>query len=343
MFERFLIVWLSLLSGLAYLWPRLIGGELDPFVASKPVLPWLISVTMFSVGCLMRHDEFRQVVRDWPSVLAGTVLQYTVTPLMAWGFGHLFGLQGGHMVGVIIVGCVPGAMASNVLTMMARGNVSYSVSLTTVSTMVSPVVVPVAMYVCLRSTIPVELWGTAKELLLIVVGPVVAGRVLCRLIRSLEKAMAVVSPVLAPLTILWIIAVVVGVNRDSLGKGVAGVLAALASINLVGYLAGYWGGAAMRFPEGVRRALTIEMGMQNAGLGVGLAQQLFPTIPEATIPPALFTVGSMLTATLLVQAWVWRDRMRGPAEGTHNCDSPTSVPDGELGSQRVAETRSCDD
>jgi BASS family bile acid:Na+ symporter len=316
MLERYLIVWLSLLSGLAYLWPRLLPGSVDPFVATKPVLPWLISVTMFSVGCLMRHDEFRQVVRDWPSVLAGTVLQYTATPLMAWGFGHLFGLEGGHMVGVIIVGCVPGAMASNVLTMMARGNVSYSVSLTTVSTMVSPVVVPVAMYVCLRSTIPVDLWGTAKELFLIVVGPVIAGRILCHFIRSLEKIMAVVSPVLAPLTILWIIAVVVGVNRDSLGKGVASVLAALACINLVGYLVGYWGGAALRFPEGVRRALTIEMGMQNAGLGVGLAQKLFPDIPDATIPPALFTVGSMLTATLLVQAWVWRDRVRGDGVAT---------------------------
>jgi BASS family bile acid:Na+ symporter len=306
MLERYLIVWLSLLSGLAYVWPRLFAGVVDPFVATKPVLPYLISVTMFSVGCLMRRDEFRQVVRDWPSVVAGTILQYTATPLMAWGFGHLFGLEGGHMIGVIIVGCVPGAM-------MAGGNVSYSVSLTTVSTMVSPIVVPVAMYVCLRSTMPVDMWGTAKELFLIVVGPVVLGRILCRFVAGLEKLMESVAPILAPLTILWIIAVVVGLNRDSLGKGVAGVVGALACINLVGYLVGYWGGAALRFPEGVRRALTIELGMQNAGLGVGLAQELFPKIPEATIPPALFTVGSMLTATLLVQGWVWRDRVRGRA------------------------------
>src|SRR5262245_8718451 len=310
MVERYLIVWLSLLSGLAYLWPRLLPETGDPFVATKPVLPYLISVTMFSVGCLMRRDEFRQVVRDWPSVVAGTILQYTATPLLAWGFGRLFGLEGGHMIGGIIVGCVAGAMASNVLRMMARGNVSYSVSLTTVSTMVSPIVVPVAMYVCLRTTIPVDVWGTAKELILIVVGPVVLGRILCRFFPSLEKLMSVVSPILAPLTILWIIAVVVGLDRHSLGQGGDGLLWALAGINLVGYLVGYWGGAALRFPEGVRRALTIEMGMQNAGLGVTLAHQLFPEISEASIPPAIFTVGSMLTATLLVQAWVWRDRAR---------------------------------
>src|SRR5262245_45988287 len=333
MVERYLIVWLSLLSGLAYLWPRLLPETGDPFVATKPVLPYLISVTMFSVGCLMRRDEFRQVVRDWPSVVAGVILQLTATPLLSWSFGLLFRLEGGHMIGVIIVGCVPGAMASNVLTMMARGNVSYSVSLTTVSTMVSPVVVPVAMYVCLRSTIEVDLRKTAGELILMVVGPVVLGRILCLWYPSLEKLMSRVSPILAPLTILWIIAVVVGLNRGSLGQGVAGVLGALAGINLVGYLVGYWGGAALRFPEGVRRALTIEMGMQNAGLGVTLAHEVFPNLPEASIPPAIFTVGSMLTATLLVQAWVWRDRLRHRESGAAPGDLSAGAPVVAAGSE----------
>lgn len=308
MLDRFLIVWLILLSGLAYLWPGLFPAAGDPFVASKPVVPYLIAVTMFSVGCLMRHDEFRQVVRDWRSVLAGTMIQYVATPLLAWGFGHLCGLTGGHLVGVIIVGCVPGAMASNVLTMIAGGNVSYSVSLTTVSTIISPVVVPIAMYVCLHDYIPVDLTDIAVNLMLVVVGPVIAGRILCSQVPRVAAGMERVAPILAPLTILWIIAGVVGANRASLGQGVAPVVAALAGINLVGYLVGYWGGAALRFPEGVRRALTIEIGMQNAGLGVQLAQQLFGDLPDAQVPPALFTVGSMLTATLLVQAWVWRDR-----------------------------------
>jgi len=313
MLDRFLIVWLGLLCWLAYFWPQLLPGSGDPFIASRWAVPYLIAVTMFSVGCLMRHDELRQVVRDWRSVLAGTIIQYTATPLLAWGFGNLMGLSEGHMIGVIIVGCVPGAMASNVLTMIAGGNVSYSVSLTTVSTIVSPVVVPIAMYVCLRDTVAVDLRKTALELFLTVVGPVVLGRVLCLLIPRLARVMELVAPILAPLTILFIIAGVVGGNRESLGKGVAPVIGALAGINLVGYLVGYWGGAALKFPEGVRRALTIEIGMQNAGLGVSLAGQLFPNFPDAAVPPALFTVGSMLTATLLVQLWVWRDRRMGTA------------------------------
>jgi BASS family bile acid:Na+ symporter len=306
MLERYLIVWLGALAGLAYGWPALAPGVWDPFVASKPIVRWLIAITMFSVGCLMRRDELRQVVRDWPQVVAGTVIQYTATPLMAYAFGHLFGLEEGHLIGVMIVGCVPGAMASNILTMVARGNVSYSVSLTTVSTLISPFVVPAALYLCLRTTTNVDLWDTARELVQIVVAPVVLGRVLCGQFAPLERWMLVVAPVLAPITILWIIAYVVGANRGRLGQGVAPVIAALASINLVGYLVGYWSGAALRFSEGVRRALTIEIGMQNAGLGVALAERLFPDYPDAAIPPALFTFGSMLTATLLVQWWARR-------------------------------------
>ncbi|HTI49738.1 MAG TPA: hypothetical protein VL475_02260, partial [Planctomycetaceae bacterium] len=96
--------------------------------------------------------------------------------------------------------------------------------------------------------------------------------------------------------------------RERLGQGVLPVIAALAGINLTGYLVGYWGAAALRYPEGVRRALTIEIGMQNAGLGVVLARKLFPDYPAAMIPPALFTFGSMVTATLLAQWWAARER-----------------------------------
>ena len=317
MLDRFLFVWLSGLSLLAYFWPRLLPGVFDPFEASTHIFRWLIAVTMFSVGSLMRRDEFREVLRDWRSVVAGTVIQYVATPLLAWGFGHLCGLSGGHLIGVIIVGCVPGAMASNVLTMLAGGNVSYSVSLTTVSTIISPIVVPIAMYLCLRNSLPVNLGDVALELILIVVGPVAIGRLICTRWNKLERIMERVAPILAPITILMIISGVVGANRARLGQGVAPVVTALAGINLVGFLVGYWGGAALRFSEGVRRALTIEIGMQNAGLGVALAAKLFPDLPDAQVPPALFTFGSMLTATLLVQAWIWRDGTQRTMPNSH--------------------------
>src|SRR5690348_1925525 len=119
--ERFLIVWLSLLSLLAYKWPDWFPSAGDPWTASTPHLGYLITVIMFAVGWLLPRDEFRQVRERWPSVVMGTALQYTSMPALAVFFAWLLKLDREAMIGTIIVGCVPGAMASNVLTMLGRG------------------------------------------------------------------------------------------------------------------------------------------------------------------------------------------------------------------------------
>ncbi|HID21543.1 MAG TPA: hypothetical protein EYP14_03985, partial [Planctomycetaceae bacterium] len=150
MLQRYLLVWLSLLSLLAYLWPAAWGETWDPFVWSRPYNPSLFAVTMFAIGALLPREEIRLVARRWPTVLGGTAIQYVTMPLAAYLCGHAMGLKGQVLLGVILVGCVPGAMASNVLTLSARGNVSYSVSLTTSATLLSPVVVPLALYLTLH-------------------------------------------------------------------------------------------------------------------------------------------------------------------------------------------------
>src|SRR3989304_4338821 len=150
MFGRLLLVWLCFMGALAYYWPQWMPGIWDPFVASKDVLNYFFSVTMFALGSLLPKEEIAMVFRRWPTVLGGTAVQYTVMPFLGWRMAWLFGLDEGTRIGIIIVGCVPGAMASNVLTMIARGNVSYSVSITTTSTLLSPIVVPFGLWLCLR-------------------------------------------------------------------------------------------------------------------------------------------------------------------------------------------------
>jgi BASS family bile acid:Na+ symporter len=119
------------------------------------------------------------------------------------------------------------------------------------------------------------------------------------------------GPVLANGTILWIIAVVVGLNRDRLGSATPLLMLALLLINLLGYAAGWIGGLGMRLPVPMRRALTLEIGMQNAGLGTALVLSLFPNNPAAAIPTAAYTFGCMFTGTLLAQFWNGR-----PVEGS---------------------------
>jgi BASS family bile acid:Na+ symporter len=233
-------------------------------------------------------------------------------PILAYCSAKLFGLQDDLLLGVIMVGCVPGAMASNVLTLSARGNVSYSVSLTTLATMLSPIFVPLVLFLILKQS-DVDALAIAKQaffiLLIQVVGPVLSGFFLARVWSQLERFMRRWGPIIANLTILWIIAVVVNSNHENLKKLVdpisvgAILVIALLIINLSGFLAGWCGGRVLRLPDGMRRALTLEIGMQNAGLGVILAGKLFADRDMVQLAPALYTFGCMLTGTILAQIW----------------------------------------
>lgn len=309
MLQRFLLFWLLLSSLLAFLWPWLGLDGFDPFTATKDwgLLMPLISVAMFAVGCLLPRDEVRQLAKYWPAVLGGTAIQYATMPLLAWGIGTAFALPPDLLTGVIVVGCVPGAMASNVLTLAARGNVSYSVSLTTSASLFSPLIVPFALAgtlgVAAGLSQQLDKLQVFRELLFSVVGPVLTGYAICRWSPRFDRQMERWGPVIANGTILWIIAVVVGLNRERLGSVTPPLLLALVLINLIGYAAGWFGGTAMRLPESMRRALTLEVGMQNAGLGTGLVLTLFPDNPTAAIPTAAYTFGCMLSGTLLAQAW----------------------------------------
>jgi bile acid:Na+ symporter, BASS family len=310
-FCRSLLVWLVLSSLAAYRWPLWVPIGPDPFLLSAPWLWLLITVTMFSIGWMLPRDEVRQLLHRWPAVLGGTALQYVTMPLLAYLMARACGLSGEWLIGMVMVGSVPGAMASNVLTFLARGNTSYSVSLTTSATLFSPLAVPIALALVLRTEQSVDrgvLVRAGLQLLGTVVLPVLAGYA-CAIWLPRWRAVAErVGPTVANLAILWIIAVVVAMNRDRLvGSGadlpLAALLTALIGLNLGGYAAGYLGSTAMRLPEPMRRALTLEVGMQNAGLGAYLASALFDGGDAIALAPALYTFGCMLTGTLLASYW----------------------------------------
>jgi bile acid:Na+ symporter, BASS family len=303
---RGLVVWLVLFSLVALKWPVFFGQSFDPFVASAGNLDLVIAVTMFAIGALLPQDEVQTVLRRWPTVLSGTIVQYLSMPLLAYCIARGFGFEGPYLTGIVMAGCVPGAMASNVLSLIARANVSYSVGLTTSATLLSPLMVPLAMKLTLGQWQTFPFWTTAFTLVKTVVGPVLLGYLVARLSRRFESVARWLAPVVANLSILWIIAVVVALNRDRLTVWHGTLIVALLLLNLGGYLAGFLGGALIRLPDSMRRALTLEVGMQNAGLGTVLVLKLFGDQPETAIPTALYTFGCMLTGTLLANLWSFR-------------------------------------
>ncbi len=311
MLERFLIVWLSLLSLLAFGWSHY-SWDYDPFQTTAPHLGWLITFTMLVIGGLLPPDEIKQIFQKWKMVLSGTALQFLIMPGAAYFIGTFFGLPQELFIGMILVGTVPGAMASNILTLLSKGNVSYSVCLTTSATLISPFIVPIILYLA------VQVKGIDQKELLInsfvslitmLFIPVITGYILARISTFFEKLFQYAGPTCANLSVLWIIAVVVNKSESKISNGSLSVnillllVFALLVVNLIGFIGGYLGGKLLPIDEGMRRALTLEIGMQNAGLGAVMAGQLFKEEVTVALPPALYSFVCMFTGTFLALYW----------------------------------------
>lgn len=305
--SKYLLIWLTLTCALAAMWPKIFGADaFNPFYIKdaamrNDLMSVLIATTMLAVGSLLPYDEVKAVAKRWYKTLGGTAVQYIAMPTLAFILAKLFRLEGAAFIGVLMAGCVPGAMASNVLTLTARGNVSYSVGLTTSATLFSPIVVPLTLWLFLgqRAELPVQ--QVMISLLATVVAPVAIGFTLARAFSWWRKASEYAAEAIANIVIILIIAVVVAVNYDKVTQLTGTLIVVMLALNFLGYCAGYWGGKVIGLDSGMRRALTIEVGMQNAGLGTALAMRFFPDAPEAALFCASYTFGCMFTGIILAQ------------------------------------------
>lgn len=313
--SKYLLVWLVLVCVLGFYWSKVLGldsalyactGRVvgNPFLLTGDQMAWLISLTMLAVGSLLPFEEIKEVAHSWPKILGGTCVQYVAMPTLAFLAAILFKLQGGYFIGLMMAGCVPGAMASNVLTLTARGNVSYSVGLTTSATLLSPLVVPASLYLFFHGTsFSIDFQRMMINLLLTVVLPVVLGFTLSRLFSWWQKGADRIAEVVANIVIIWLIAAVVTKTGSAILKLTPAAIAGILALNFCGLFAGYFGGKLLKLTPAMRRALTIEVGMQNAGLGTALATLYFADVPEAALMCAAYTFECMATGIVVAKVF----------------------------------------
>ncbi|MBR2694274.1 MAG: bile acid:sodium symporter family protein [Thermoguttaceae bacterium] len=320
---KYLLVWLTLTCILSFFWPRIPGIDRfpDPFDLNGDEMKILISLAMLVIGSLLPLDEVKMVAKRWHLIIAGTAIQFTAMPLLAFAAARIFHIEDPYYTGLILAGAVPGAMASNLLTMLAGGNTSYSVGLTTSATLFSPFTIPLLLRLLLGADVAPEVAPMMLDLLLTVVMPVVVGFTLSRIFAFWNKCAQAIGEVVGNIVIIWIISAVVAVNRGGFGSNILFLIPPLVFLNLGGYSAGMLGGKAIGLDSRMCRALLLEIGMQNAGLGATIARNYFEDKPGAALCCALYTFGCMFTGILVAQSFRFTDYLK--TKRTENAVSPS--------------------
>ncbi|SKC40768.1 bile acid:sodium symporter family protein [Krasilnikoviella flava] len=277
----------------------------DTFAPLAAHVPLLLGIIMFGMGLTLTGQDFALVAKRPGAVVIGVVAQYTIMPALAWAIGHLFGLEGEAMIGMILVGAAPGGTASNVIVYLAKGDTALSVALTTVSTLLAPLLTPALVLWLAGTDLDVTYGSLVTSIAQVVLFPVIAGLLVRTFAgRLVERYMLPYLPLVSVLGIVVVVAGIVGANADAVLS--TGLLVALAVIvhNCAGLLLGYGAAAAVRFDEPARRAVSVEVGMQNSGLAASLATTYFS--PAAALPAALFSVWHNVSGSVLASYWARR-------------------------------------
>lgn len=260
--------WVLLFAILAFFRP---AWFLPLTVAIAP----LLGLVMFGMGLTLKGEDFREVARHPIRVLIGVLAQFVIMPGLAWLLCRLLQLPAEIAVGVILVGCCPGGTASNVMTWLSRGDVALSVAITSVTTLLAPLVTPALVWLLASAWLPVSFAAMFLSILQVVLVPIALGLLAQRLLGERTRQVAEVLPLVSVFSIVVIIAAVVAASQARIAESGLLIMAVVMLHNGFGLLLGYLTGKLTGMPLAQRKALAIEVGMQNSGLGAALANAHF--------------------------------------------------------------------
>ena len=304
--------WLNYLTNAFPLWVLLggIAALIHPALFtwfSNEWITWGLAVIMLGMGITLSVDDFRGVLKMPRAVAAGYVAQYLIMPFLGWAVARGLSLPTAYAVGVILVGCCPGGTASNVVTYLARANVALSVLMTMCSTFGAIVMTPLLTKWLAGTLVPVPAWGLFLSTVQVVLVPLIVGLALHHLTPRLVQSVLPAAPLVSVLTIVLICASIVGSSAEQVKKSGALLLLAVFLLHACGFLLGYLFARALGYDQIIARTISIEVGMQNSGLGAVLARRHFSD-PLTALPCAISATFHSVIGSLLAGIW----RLRPP-------------------------------
>ena len=268
------------------------------------VINYLLGVVMFGMGLTLNLQDFKIVFSRPKDVIIGCLAQFTVMPLLAWGLSRLFSLDEALALGVVLVGCCPGGTASNVITYLAKGDLALSVGMTGVSTLLAPFLTPLLTWALAGKSVDVDVVGMLLSILWVVILPIAIGLIVKWIWPKFTEKATDYLPAFSSIAIAFIVAIIISANADKLLAGGLLIIVVVMLHNICGLGLGYLIGCLLGLSVSKKRAISIEVGMQNSGLASSLATIHFAAYPLATIPGAIFSVWHNLSGAAI--AYLYR-------------------------------------
>ena len=280
---------------------------------------YLLMIVMFGMGLTMKAGDFAVVFTRPRDVMIGCLAQYLIMPALAFVLGTVFGLSGELLVGVILVGTCPGGTSSNDITYLSKGDTALSVGMTSISTLLAPFLTPILTFLYLRTFVTVDVKSMFISIVQIVLIPIGLGILANKVFDRYTAKVKDMLPVVSITAICLIVAAVVSHNSENILTTGAIILIVVILHNILGYLLGYLTGVVFRMNDPRKKAVSIEIGMQNSGLATTLAASAFPDLAMATVPGAMFSVWHNISGAVLAGIYRRTDREHDKDHGLCKC------------------------
>ncbi len=283
-------LWAIVFAVLAFLFPT-------EFKIFAPYIPYLLGLVMFGMGITLTFNDFGEVAKHPQAVIIGVAGQFIIMPGLAFILAKAFDLPPDLAVGVILVGSCPGGTSSNVMTYLAKGNTALSVACTTISTLLSPLLTPAIFYLLASQWLDINASAMFMSVLKMVLFPIFLGLVVRALFKKTIVQVSQITPLISVLSIVLILAAVVAVSKDKIVESGLLIFSVVVLHNCLGYFVGFLAAKLFRLNTADSKAIAIEVGMQNSGLGAALAAAHFN--PIAAVPSALFSFWHNVSGPIL--------------------------------------------
>ena len=273
---------------------------------------YLLMIVMFGMGLTMKLSDFAVVFKRPGDVIIGCSAQFIIMPLLAFALGKIFSLDNELLTGVILVGTCPGGTSSNVITYLSKGDTALSVGMTSINTLLAPFLTPLLTYLYLRTSVSVDAKAMFLSIIQVVIVPIGLGLLINRLFGKRTQRISDALPVVSVIAICLIVASVVSHNSEKILSTGLIIFIVVILHNLLGYFFGYLIGVLFKMDLPRKKAVAIEIGMQNSGLATTLAGSAFPNLTMATVPGAVFSVWHNISGAILAG---WFNRKSDNAAG----------------------------